>query len=605
MKKIRFAVVIFTVLSFVSFNNVIAGKTEKGKIIVEIGDNFLEKKSETKYFLQRKDTSLVPLTREQIHMMDYPPPRPGQRAILSPKGKLHLSPYSKTKKQASKSSGGIDILIVLIQPSGENIPWEAEKAKEYFQPSKDFFEDKRQHSKATLNLTVVGWKKSDKTKAELTTADGNSVSTITIPEAVKLVDDSVDFTEIDCLFIVVADNDGTFTRAWASTGVGYTQTDDGICDFSYVRMGSDLFSRSPRVNSHELGHALGDLKHEAGENIAKKDACGYTGSEPEEYNSFASVMGDRYSFFSLYAQYTQLGWLDKERVVVFSSYFSSAKLCPREVESTDKKQLAIIEVSENKYISIELYEKSLEPYLNDDNVKSGLVIREHGEVVNNDGNGGYNANVFLKEYNDYESFLSPDEEICGLGSKGNISIKYVSLTTGVGEETIAEVEVTIGGALEPTPTPTPTPTPSPTSSPSPTPSPTPSPSPSATPTPSPTPSPSPSPTPTSSPTPTPVLGEIFLDVSLNKETVRRGGKVKVKVSVKDADGNLTEADKISCQMTRVNGTWLYGVKRNTAEARFNFRIRSNNPVGPYKISVSASKKGHEDAKVEKFFKVKK
>src|SRR3989338_8334608 len=181
MKKIRFAVVIFTVLSFVSFNNVIAGKTEKGKIIVEIGDDFIEKKSETKYFLQRKDTSLVPLTREQIHMKDYPPPRPGQRAILSPKGKLHLSPDS-TSAKVFKGSGEISVLIILIQPSGENIPWEAKKTKEYSQSSKNFFENKRHHSKNTLSVKTIGWLESKKTKAELT-ANGNSVSTTVIPEA--------------------------------------------------------------------------------------------------------------------------------------------------------------------------------------------------------------------------------------------------------------------------------------------------------------------------------------------------------------------------------------------------------------------------------------
>jgi len=124
------------------------------------------------------------------------------------------------------------------------------------------------------------------------------------------------------------------------------------------------------------------------------------------------------------------------------------------------------------------------------------------------------------------------------------------------------------------------------------------------PTPSPTPTQSPSPTPTPTPTPTPVLAEMFLEVSLNKETIRRGGKVKVKVLVKDADGNLVEADKISCRMTRSDGTWLYDVERNTSKTNFSFRVKNKNPLGKYKILVTVSKGGHEDAKVEKFFKVK-
>jgi len=469
MKRFWFVIAIAVLgFLFVSNANAIAGKGEKGKIVVEIGDNFLEKKSKTKYFLQRNDTSLVPLTQE--HFRDYPPPRPGQRAILSPKGKGKLR-YSKRPFNIGKVKGQLNILIALIQPLNEDVPWEAEKAEEYFQSSKDFFEDPHQHSKVTLSVKMTGWLKSDKTKSDLTDNDENSVSIIAVYEALKLADASVDFTEIDCLFIVVADNDQTFTWAWATLGARYTQTDDGICDFSYISMGSDSFSSDSFLNPHELGHALGSLYHEAGENVTKKDACGYTGSEPEEYKSFASVMGNKYSFFSLYTQYTQLGWLDKERVITFPHGFTSVELCPREIAETEKKQLGIIEISDNKHISVELYEKSLEPYLNNDNIKNGLVIREHGEVVNNKGKGGYDTTVLLKEDDYYESFLHPGEEICGLGTKGNISIKYVSLT-GEGEEVLAEVEVTIEGA-EPTPTPTPTPTHTPTATPTPTPTPTP------------------------------------------------------------------------------------------------------------------------------------
>ncbi|KKT20729.1 MAG: Esterase, PHB depolymerase family [Parcubacteria group bacterium GW2011_GWB1_43_8] len=577
---------IVAVLGFLFFSvNAIAGKAEKGKIVVEIGDNFLEKKSEIKYFLQRKDTSLVPLSQE--HLRDYPPPRPGQRAILSPKGKLHLSPYSKNK--ASSSEGEIRILIVLISPADEDTPWEAGEAEGYLESSKNFFEDKRQHSKNTLSIEVKGWLKSEKTKGELTAANGNSVSVVAISEAVKLADDSVDFTEIDCLFVVVADNDWTFTWAWASMGAGYTQTDDGICDFSHIRMGSDLFSSGSYLNPHEFGHALFGLYHEAGENIAKKDTCGYTGSEPKEYNSFASIMGDRYSFFSLYTQYKQLGWLDKERVISFSSDFTSVELCPREVLETNKKQLGIIEISDNKHISIELYEKSLELYLNDDNVKRGLVIREHGEVVNNNGYGGYDATVLLKEDDDYESFLHPSEEICGLGTDGNISIKYVSLT-GEGEGAIAEVEVTIDSAPEPTPSPSPSPTPMPSPPPPP-------------PTPPPLPSPSPSPTPEITPTPSPMPTEpatsdvekinIFsTKIKGEKLLIRKGKEVEISVEAL-AEGpygdvpipNVEVTAKVSGKRIKISPS--NALTNNDGQAKFMVTARK---AGRTKITFQAGGK---------------
>ena len=126
--------------------------------------------------------------------------------------------------------------------------------------------------------------------------------------------------------------------------------------------------------------------------------------------------------------------------------------------------------NDNNSISVEFYEKELESYLTNNSVQSGLLIRKHGDVT-----GGYDSTVLLQENNDYESFIHPGEEICGLGAKGNISIKYVSLS-GEGEEAIAKVEVYIEG-VEPTPSPEPTPTPSPSPSPSPSPTPTPTPTP--------------------------------------------------------------------------------------------------------------------------------
>ena len=339
-----------------------------------------------------------------------------------------------------------------------------------------------------------------------------------------MADDSVDFTEIDCLFVVVADNDWTFTWAWASIGAGYTQTDDGICNFSYIRMGSDLFSSGSYLIPHELGHALFGLYHEAGENIAKKDACGYEGAEPEEYNGF-SVMGNKFLFLSLWTQYL-LEWLSGERVTYFENSSDSGlvEFCPSEVENTDKKQLGIIRVGGYKY-SVQLYEKGLESYLDSNsNVKSGLLIRRHENVVDNDGYGGYDSTVLLKEDDDYESYLHPGEEICGLGRDGNISIKYVSIT-GEGEDVIVKVEVIIEGA-EPTPTPSPSPSPTPSPSPSPTPSPPPSP----------LPSPTPEIFPTPYPTPTePATGDVekinifSTNIKEGKLLIRKGKEVEVSV----------------------------------------------------------------------------
>lgn len=449
MKNIGIIVVV--ILGLLSSAATIAqAEMEKGEIVVSVGDNFVNKKSEIKYFLQRSDTTLVPVSLE--HIGNSPPPQQGQRAILSPSGKLHYPRQKATGMKFNKVSGKIRVLIALIQPSDENAPWEAEKAKEYFQSSKDFFEDPHQHSKVNLSVEVVGWLKSAKTKGEMSSnANSNFLDYSVIDEAINLTDDSVDYQEVDCLFIVVADNNWTWTGAWASIGKSAYSTDDGYCQFSDIRMGSDLFSSGSYLNSHELGHAIFSQYHAAGMNTSREDECGYYG-EAKEYNGH-DVMGGIYFFLSTLRQYL-LGWLLEERVTILSNS-SSVELCPREVEKADGKQLVVVEDDDEKYFTIELCEKELEIYNNNDSAGNSyeLLVNEHGDVVDNNGYGGYDSVVFLQEDNNYESFLSPGEEICGLGEKGNISIKYVSLE-GKDEEARAKVEINIEGAPEPTPTPT-------------------------------------------------------------------------------------------------------------------------------------------------------
>lgn len=524
MKNI--GIIIVVILGLLSSAATIAqAEMEKGKIVVSIGDDFKNKKSEIKYFLQRQDMTLIPVS------IGDTPPRSGQKAILSPNGKLR---YSRQKATDNKVSGEKKVLIALVQPSDEEIPWEAEEATGYFQSSKDFFEDPHQHSKVTISVEVIGWLKSQKTKSELTDSDNSgALGSSTINEAINLVDSSLDFSKIDCLFVVVADTSWTWTWGWASIGKSAYSTDDGYCQFSDIRMGSDLFSSGSYINSHELGHAILSQYHAAGRNTSQEDECGYSG-EAEEYKGL-DVMGGIYFFLSALRQYL-LGWLSEERVAILSNS-SSVELCPREVEKADGKQLVVVEDDGEKYFTIELCEKSAETYNDDSALKSGyaLLVNKHGDVVNNNGYGGYDSCVFLQEDNNYESFLSPGEEICGLGEKGNISIKYISLE-GEGEEARAKVEVTIDGAPEPTPSPSPSPTPSPTPEPSPSLTPTLPPPPPPPPTPTPSPTPVITPTPSPYPTPTePATGDVnrlnldSANMARGKLILRKGKSIKVSV----------------------------------------------------------------------------
>lgn len=560
------------VVLYVGSNNAISG-AERGRIVTTVYDDFANKKSKTEYFFQKKDLSLVLLEH-----IGNSPPRPGQKAILSPNGKLRYS-KNKTGIILNKVSGKINVMIALIQPSDEDTPWEAEKAKEYFQSSKNFFEDSRQHSKIELSIETVGWLKSKKTKSELTSSSGRLGPAY--DEAINLTDDFINYNEVDCLFIVVAEDSLNWTWSMAGSSIGESerQTNDKGSSFSNVLIGSGFFSSSPSAISHELGHAILGFYHGGGENVSRENECGYSsGGKAKDYKDPFDAMGDFYYFFSTLRQYVA-GWLLKEKVVTLSAS-ASVELHPREIASSNGKQLIIIKVNDDKFYTLELCVKELESYNDNDSIGDGLLLRYHdGASLPRDDDSWYDSVVFLQENNDNESFFHPGGEICGLGEKGNISIKYVSLE-GEGEDARAKVEIEMS---EPTPSPSPSPTPTPE------------------PTPSPTPSPSPSITPT--PTPTPALAEMSLTVSLNKKTVRRGGRIRVNVEVKDIDVNFVEAGKVSCKMTKSDGEWLYAVERGTGKARFSFKIKRNDPVGQYTIRVSASREGYQDAVNEKFFKV--
>lgn len=552
MKKFGFVVfaVVLSVL-FVVFNNAIAReKVERGEIVAITYDDFLNKKSEVKYFFQRKDSSLVPL--EDI---GDSPPRPGQRATLSPNGKLH---YSRNKASAgitfNRISGKKNILIALIQPSDEEIPWEAEEAEKYFQSSKNFFEDPCQHSDIELLIDIVGWKKSQKTKDELTnkTGDGFLNAFVTINEAIKLTDDDVDYSNVDCLFVVVADNNWTWTGAMASTGKSTNLTNDGYCRFSIIRMGSKVFSSSPYTNSHELGHAVLERTHGAGMNTVRGDRCDYQDGKVEEYGDPCNVMGSNYCFFPLWIQY-EVGWLPEERITTLSGS-ASVELHPREIANSNGKQLIIIEINDSEFYTLELFVTGLESY-NNNSIKNNLLLRYHGErIVTN--NGAYDSFVFLQENNDNESFLQPGEEICGLGGKGDISIKYISLE-GEEEKARAKVELDM-----PEPTPTPSPTPSPT------PTPTPSPSPSPIPTPSPPPPP-PSPPPT--PTPTPCEAEI-ISISPGSMNIKKKTSGKVTVEVTSANGCAVKGEMVEAIVTSASGQKRITVSPSEGETDENGQV---------------------------------
>src|SRR3989338_2716374 len=168
---------------------------------------------------------------------------------------------------------------------------------------------------------MIGWLKSAKTREEFG-GDGVTLNIIDT-EVIPLVDDDIDFRQVDCLFVVVADSNRQFSMAWASLGKWGFNTNEGLVNFSISALGSYGFSIDSVV-AHEAGHAICSQFHGAGENLLK-NGCGYNKAVAEEYDDSFDIMGyarwHNFPFLSLLRQF-QLGWLDKERIITFFSGFS-------------------------------------------------------------------------------------------------------------------------------------------------------------------------------------------------------------------------------------------------------------------------------------------
>lgn len=190
-----------------------------------------------------------------------------------------------------------------------------------------------------------------------------------------------------------------------------------------------------------------------------------------------------------------------------------------------------------------------------------MLIRNHGGLTETDS-GGYDSVVFLEEANDYESFLQPGEEICGLGANGKISIKYVSLE-GWGEEARVIVDIDIEDVPESTPSPSPTPSPTPT----------------------------PTPTSTPTPTPTPCEADVISLSSGNYLTLKKKTSEKVTVTVTGANGCAVEGETVEAFVTTASGQKRITVSPKTAETDENgqvvFTITAQKKLGKATVAFEA------------------
>lgn len=110
--------------------------------------------------------------------------------------------------------------------------------------------------------------------------------------------------------------------------------------------------------------------------------------------------------------------------------------------------------------------------------------------------------------------------------------------------------------------------------------------------------------PAPNPTPTPVLSyDMGYYGSQNGTTFHKGDKVKVEVNVTGVNEVALQADEITCQMTRSDGSFKSKTKTETSTGSFVFLIRKKHPTGDYKTSVKISKEGYVGVGFDINFKV--
>lgn len=595
MKKFGFVAIAFVVMLFVVFpSSSQSSPTEEleGTLEIMVATNLRQKECQTLYSIK------VGKERIPFDLPARPPPNlssgqkikitgrwsesDGKKSFRSRKVET-ITPTSKSavKKSADSTtddirsylpeqnlvSGEIKILVACVNSpdTKDSSPsWDKETIEDKISSNKHSLEaywkacsvdNETGESKVWLSVTILeGWREMPKSLSEYGYGSYEELNRNQEfrEDMISLLDPEIDFTQYDGLIVFRAGKNWAYD--WASLGKELTETNDGEVEISASFLNEADIAIDNEYAAHESGHSFFRNLHADSKSVSNGKIHGY--------GDWWENRGKQYALLDALNKW-RLGWLKINQIKIITAS-GSFWLDQRELASGGIKLLVVVlgfdEYGNPTLFYLE-YHRGLGEFdsqLHFENSNEAVdpqnlvLLRKH-EYVENYSSVVYVADDDGKDCLDLESEEFQDSE-------SRITFQVLR-KTGEDAGSQAEVKITLPSDYTVPTAPSP------------------------------------------EPTPTPVLSEMLWSSWLNTVVAHKGDKVKMEVNVTDVNENPLQADEITCQMTRSDGSFKSKTKTETSKGVFIFLIRKKHPTGDYKMSVKISKEGYEDIEWESSFKV--
>lgn len=599
MKKFGFATIVFAVLVFAVFpSSSQSSPTEEleGTLEIMVATNLQKKECKTLYSI-KVDKERIP-----FDLPTHPPPNlsSGQKVKITGRWNesggeksfksRKIETFTSTRKSAVKKSadsseddissylpeqnivsGEIKVLVVCVNSpdTKESSPeWSKETLEDKISSNKHsleaywkacFMDNETGESKIWFSVTILeGWREMPKELSEYGYgSDEERKHTKEFREdMISLLDPEIDFTQYDGLIVFRAGKNWAYD--WASLGKQLTETNDGEIEISASFLNENDITVDNDYSAHETGHGLFSLIHAHSKSLSNETV--------HDYGDWWENRGKQYALLDGIHKY-ELGGLSAKQIKMITSS-GSFWLDQRELASGGTK-LLIINLGFDRYKRPILF--YLEYHRGLGEFDSQLHFENKNEAVDPQNlvllrkyevNLDYASVVYLPDDDGNNCLDLESEEF--QDSESGITFQVLQ-KTGEGVASKAEVEITLPSSYTVPTAPTP------------------------------------------EPTPTPVLSyDMGFYSSLgggDGSVFHKGDKPKMEVNVTGANEEALQADEITCQMTRSDGSFKLKTKTDTSKGVFIFLIRKKHPPGDYKMSVKISKEGYVDVEFEVDFTV--